>query len=383
MKYWYLIAALAFVGCGLDTSPRAGSRADATAQRDAGTSADPIDWPARRRAAPFDPARSDAGGAGASPSTAGRPASRGGAGVSGSEPSRSMDADSDSAMDKAAARGSKPADASSDPGTANGAASGGSKASNAAADPAGSSDANTHGDDGAHDATDAMNAQRGEPAAGAHDNDASGPDEAGAEDSGDQGDQGDHDGNGSNRASGADDDDSANSDRNAGQDGARSDDSDSSGGRNGSRGRSGSGAHGPGQNGSGAHGSGQNGSNGGISAAGAADEIAGDTSALVRSIVDLVLAILELSFGPVRPAEIDNLVSAILVLALAPPELVADSLTAVLNALDETRICREHPERCNSLCTNLESDCSVCGRDEACIMEVEDMCHVQLPNNCL
>jgi hypothetical protein len=106
------------------------------------------------------------------------------------------------------------------------------------------------------------------------------------------------------------------------------------------------------------------------------------TLGLVSAIVDLVFAILDLSFGPVRPAEIEQLVAAILVLAVAPADLVVESLIAVLDELDKTRICTDHPERCNPLCSNLESDCSVCGRDKACIQRVEDMCHVHLPANC-
>jgi hypothetical protein len=102
----------------------------------------------------------------------------------------------------------------------------------------------------------------------------------------------------------------------------------------------------------------------------------------IDAIVNLVLAILDLSLGPIRPVEIEQLVSAILVLSLSPAELVADSLIAVLDALDNTRICRDQPERCNPLCSNLESDCSVCGHDDDCIERVEEMCHVQLPRRC-
>jgi hypothetical protein len=102
----------------------------------------------------------------------------------------------------------------------------------------------------------------------------------------------------------------------------------------------------------------------------------------IDAIVDLVLAILDLSLGPIRGAEIEQLVSAILVLSLAPADLAVDSLIAVLDALDQTRICVDHPERCNPLCTNLESDCSACGRDEECIERIEEMCKVRLPRSC-
>jgi hypothetical protein len=105
-------------------------------------------------------------------------------------------------------------------------------------------------------------------------------------------------------------------------------------------------------------------------------------AAAVSVIVDLVIAILDLSLGPVRPAEIEALVSAILVLSLAPAELAAESLIAVLDALDDAQICEDHPERCNPLCTNLESDCSACGRDEDCIERIEETCKVKLPRTC-
>jgi hypothetical protein len=96
-----------------------------------------------------------------------------------------------------------------------------------------------------------------------------------------------------------------------------------------------------------------------------------------------VIAILDLSLGPIRPAELEALVSSILVLSLAPADLAAESLVAVLDALEQTQICVDHPERCNPLCTNLESDCSACGNDHECIERIEEMCEVRLPKSCL
>lgn len=140
-------------------------------------------------------------------------------------------------------------------------------------------------------------------------------------------------------------------------------------GSNGNSGAPGSGGQGP------ASGPGSTGNGNGPQSSSPVDDT-------VSAIVDLVLAILDLSLGPVRPVEIEQLVSAILVLSLAPAELAADSLVAVLDALDGTHICRDDPDRCNPLCQNLESDCSVCGKDEDCIDRVEEMCHVKLPRRC-
>jgi hypothetical protein len=147
----------------------------------------------------------------------------------------------------------------------------------------------------------------------------------------------------------------------------------SSNGNGNGNGKDGNGKDGKGKDGNGNSGNGNDGNGN--------DD--GNDNDTVSGIVQLVIALLEISLGPVRPAELEALVSSILVLSLAPADLAAESLVAVLDALEETQICLDHPERCNPLCTNLESDCSACGRDLDCIDRIEEMCKVRLPKTCL
>jgi hypothetical protein len=311
MKCWHLVAALAFAGCGLNTSslPSTGRSGE-----DAGVSAtdasspvagSPASWPARRR-----PSRLEKDGGSSDTKDASKPGA-------GGPTTGDKDAQTDPAQ-------GGPANPSGNPNPSGQPTSGSPSKPGSQAQPPGSSSGDGSDDD------DNGNGQNGSaPDAGAPDAGSSGsqdPDDDGSSDEDEHADENDH------------------------GDGDDGDDGDNSG-------QPGSGSNG--------HGSQQPHSDDAVSI-----------------IVDLVIAILDLSLGPVRPAEIEALVSSILVLSLAPAELAAESLVAVLDALDDTQICLDHPERCNPLCTNLESDCSACGRDEDCIERIEEMCKVKLPKSC-
>lgn len=311
MKCWHLVAALAFAGCGLNTSslPSTGRSEDAGISAwDASSSiaGSPASWPARRR-----PSQLEKDGGSNDTKDASKPGA-------GGPTTRDKDAQTDPAQ-------GGPANPSGQPSPSGQPTSGSPSKPGSQAQPPGSSSGNgsDDDDDGKGNGQNGSAQDAGAPDAGSAGTQNPDPDTNGSSDEDDHGD-GDH-----------------------GDDG---DDEDNGG-------QPGSGSNG--------HGSQQPHSDDAVSI-----------------IVDLVIAILDLSLGPVRPAEIEALVSSILVLSLAPADLAAESLVAVLDALDDTQICLDHPERCNPLCTNLESDCSACGRDEECIERIEEMCKVKLPKTC-
>jgi hypothetical protein len=326
MKCWHLVAALAIAGCGLNTSSlpstgRSGEDAGVSASEASSSIAgSPASWPARRR-----PSRLEKDGGSSDTKDASKP-------PAGGPTTNDKDAQTDPAQ-------GEPANPSGAPSPSAQPTSGGPSKPGSQAQPPGSSSGNgSNGSNGSNG-----NGQNGSSPNG------------GAQDPGapDAGSSGAHDPN---------DDGSSDEDEHE-----HSDDGDQSG--NGDHGNS--------------SGNGDDGDNSGPGSGSNGHGGPSQSDDAVSIIVDLVIAILDLSLGPVRPSEIETLVSSILVLSLAPAELAAESLVAVLDALDDTQICLDHPERCNPLCTNLESDCSACGRDEDCIERIEEMCKVKLPKTCL
>jgi hypothetical protein len=332
MKCWHLVAALAIAGCGLNTSSlpstgRSGQDAGVSAtEASSSIAGSPASWPARRR-----PSRLAQDGGSSDTNDASKP-------VPGGPTTNDKDAQTDPAQ-------GGPANPSGSPSPSGQPASGGpSKPGSQAQPPGGSTGNGNNGSNGNGNGQNGSSPNRGAEDAGVPDASSSGahdPDDDGSSDEDEHSDDGDQSGHGDH------------------------------------------GDHGD----NGEHGnSSGNGDNGDNSGPGSGSNDHGGPSQsddAVSIIVDLVIAILDLSLGPVRPSEIETLVSSILVLSLAPAELAAESLVAVLDALDDTQICLDHPERCNPLCTNLESDCSACGRDEDCIERIEEMCKVKLPKTCL
>ena len=337
MKCWHLVAAIAFAGCGLNTTalPSTGQGAEDAGTSSAGASWDmslagsPATWPARRR-----PSQILTDGGSGDTNDAAKP------------PRGSTANDRDAQTDEAPSAPARPGDSAKPP--AGQPASGGAAKPGSQVQPQGSASDNGNGnggndnggnDNGSNGNGNGSNGNNGSNGSGidtgqngASSNGSAGPTAPGSAGSGEPDkDQGEGD---------------ADSDRSSDEDEEDRGGSGQSSGSNGQPGR-------------------QPQSNDAVSA-----------------VVDLVLAILDLSLGPVRPAEIETLVSSILVLSLAPADLAAESLVAVLDALADTQICFDHPERCNPLCTNLESDCSACGRDQDCIERIEEMCRVTLPKTC-
>jgi|GEM_PF-4707484 len=325
MKCWHLVAALALAGCGLNTSslPSTGRSGEDAGVRAADASSSiagsPASWPARRR-----PSRLEQDGGSSDTKDASKPGA-------GGPTTRDKDAQTDPAQGGPANPNGGP-NPSGQP--TSGTSGNPSKPGSQAQPPGtGNSAGNGSDDDGSGNGQNGSSSNGGAQDAGASDASSSGAHDP------------DPDDNGS-----SDEDEDEHSDEDDRDDGDHGDEGDNGG-------QPGSGSNG--------HGSQQPHSDDAISI-----------------IVDLVIAILDLSLGPVRPSELEALVSSILVLSLAPADLAAESLVAVLDALDDTQICLDHPERCNPLCTNLESDCSACGRDEDCIERIEEMCKVKLPKTC-
>lgn len=109
----------------------------------------------------------------------------------------------------------------------------------------------------------------------------------------------------------------------------------------------------------------------------------GTLALLFTTISNLVYSILELSFGPAKPANITNLVVSIVTLATLPAsEVTTSTLADLLEQLDASNACSDDRSSCESLCETLIASCDLYKSDPRSVKSVERNCGAKALDAC-